>query len=181
MAFTPSPSPPPTSALTAAPPRHHHRHPERADREQRRDDRPHPITGTLSESGTLVNSEGNPFVLVANHDASTSPTGSFYTFTLELDNAPLRAFDAVPPTASGCSTRRRSAWTMGHRPSRWCGRSRSCCGRSADPASRLSPLAGAPCRRGPRPRARRARFASAVHRGVQVVDRARGRSVLQAG
>jgi hypothetical protein len=58
------------------------------------------ISGTLSHAGTLLNPEGQPFTLAATDDTGTTPAGAFYTFTLELDEQPIRAFDtAIPHTA----------------------------------------------------------------------------------
>ena len=63
---------------------------------------PTPITGQINASGQLVNTLGQAFQLVANDDPSTLPQGSYYTFTVQLDSAPVRAFNAiVSHTASG--------------------------------------------------------------------------------
>lgn len=65
---------------------------------------PTPITGTLNTSGQLVNSSGHPFVVVANDDTGTTPAGSFYSFVVEFDNAPLDQFDAVVSHTAGGGT-----------------------------------------------------------------------------
>ena len=63
---------------------------------------PTPIPFMLSSTGTVVNLSGLPLVLDANDDAATAPVGSFYTFTLTLDDAPLDPFDVfIPHTAAG--------------------------------------------------------------------------------
>lgn len=56
---------------------------------------PTPISFHLSPTGTVVNSAGTPLILEANDDTGTLPTGSFYSFVLDFDSAPVDPFDAV--------------------------------------------------------------------------------------
>lgn len=57
---------------------------------------PEPIVGVANSSGQLVADDGeSPFTLVANDDAASTPPGSFYSFLIEVDNAPVRSFNAV--------------------------------------------------------------------------------------
>lgn len=54
-----------------------------------------PFVGYFSETGTLVDDEGDVFDVPANDDVGTLPAGSFYTFVIEQDNARVRQFEAV--------------------------------------------------------------------------------------
>ncbi len=55
-----------------------------------------PVVGYLNDAGQLVADDGeSPFKLYANDDTATSPPGSFYSFLVEIDNAPVREFAAV--------------------------------------------------------------------------------------
>jgi hypothetical protein len=59
-----------------------------------------PVEGCLDSNGRLVlnvesPSEDAPFVLAANDDVGTTPTGSHYRFLIDLDNAPVRSFFAT--------------------------------------------------------------------------------------
>lgn len=56
---------------------------------------PEPIEFQLNASGQVVNMSGLPLVVYANDDTGTEPTGSFYTFVLEIDSAPIDPFEAV--------------------------------------------------------------------------------------
>ena len=56
-----------------------------------------PIAGQLDDEGKLVNAEGGPLQLAANNDEGTEPGGSYYSFTVELSDAPLVFFTAVVP------------------------------------------------------------------------------------
>ncbi len=59
------------------------------------------MRGVLNAKGELQNESEAPFVLYANDDAATEPTGSHYEFTLQLDGQPPRKFFAnVPHTAA---------------------------------------------------------------------------------
>jgi hypothetical protein len=51
-----------------------------------------PIRGALNAKGELKSQAEAPFVLVANDDTGTEPTGSSYQFTLLLDGEPPRSF-----------------------------------------------------------------------------------------
>lgn len=63
-----------------------------------------PLTGRLNSEGHLMNLAGEPFRLVATDDAGTTPAGATYQFTLQIDDAPPRAFYAVlPHTAPGAT------------------------------------------------------------------------------
>lgn len=55
---------------------------------------PSPITGLLAASDP-VNTAGQPFVLEAVDDTGTTPTGRYYRFVFEVDNAPIDPFTAV--------------------------------------------------------------------------------------
>jgi len=55
---------------------------------------PTPLTGKLTAGGP-VNSAGQPFVIEAVDDTGTEPTTAYYTFVLQLDNAPIDPFRAV--------------------------------------------------------------------------------------
>jgi hypothetical protein len=66
---------------------------------------PTPIVGILNASGQLKDNTGlNPFTLVANDDAGTTPAGSTYLFVIQLDSAPLREGSAVVPHAAAGGT-----------------------------------------------------------------------------
>ena len=63
---------------------------------------PDPIVGRLDDEGKLVNESNGAFSLVANDDPATVPEGSWYSFVLELDSAPVRGFSApVPHVGNG--------------------------------------------------------------------------------
>lgn len=61
---------------------------------------PAPIDGFINSTGNLVNTSGKPFVLLANDDAGTTPTGTAYDFVIQIDTAGIREFLAVIPSAS---------------------------------------------------------------------------------
>jgi hypothetical protein len=56
-----------------------------------------PATGRLDDEGKLVDLAGDAFLLAATNDEGTTPTGQGYEWTLEIDEAPIRAFDAPLP------------------------------------------------------------------------------------
>lgn len=56
---------------------------------------PEPIGFQGNTSGQIVNHAGLPLTLVANDDTGTSPPGSYYTFRITVDSAPIDPFDAV--------------------------------------------------------------------------------------
>jgi hypothetical protein len=56
-----------------------------------------PVVGRLDSTGSLVAPAGGPFLLAATDDDVTDPTGAFYTWTIQLDSAPIRAFTAPLP------------------------------------------------------------------------------------
>jgi hypothetical protein len=55
---------------------------------------PTPILGELV-AGKLLNQAKTAFTVDANDDAVTVPPGSYYSFLIQLDNAPVREFNAV--------------------------------------------------------------------------------------
>lgn len=65
---------------------------------------PTPISFHLSPTGTVVNSAGTALVLEANDDTGTVPAGSFYSFVLDFDSAPVDPFDAVVPHSASAGT-----------------------------------------------------------------------------
>src|SRR5208282_4143911 len=63
---------------------------------------PTPIVGHLNGAGELKSAGGLPFTLEANDDTSTEPGGTYYTFTVELDESEPRSFaNPVPHAAAG--------------------------------------------------------------------------------
>lgn len=55
------------------------------------------IRGILDATGMLESPLHGPYMLAANDDPETTPSGSTYEFVIELDGEPPRTFNAVIP------------------------------------------------------------------------------------